>query len=80
MAELNQRGFSAVSTVGDSPDTELHAGDFDLMVIGGGVDAATRERMRTRFKKQNRDVMVLDVYAPTAGQQIARALRMAGYC
>ncbi|WP_437963858.1 hypothetical protein WMF04_29535 [Sorangium sp. So ce260] len=72
---LNNQGFSAVGTVGESPETEFHAGDFDLITMGGGVDAATRERLRARFKAQNKEVMLLDVYAPIAGQQIARALR-----
>ncbi|WP_437806469.1 hypothetical protein [Sorangium sp. So ce1078] len=75
VAALNHQGFAAVGTVGDSPDTEFHAGDFDLITIGGGVDAATRERLRARFKEQNKNVMLLDVYAPIAGQQIARALK-----
>ncbi|KYF69323.1 hypothetical protein BE11_22430 [Sorangium cellulosum] len=75
VAALNQQGYSAVGTVSESPDAEFHAGDFDLITLGGGVDAATRERLHARFKEQNKDVMVLDVYAPIAGQQIARALR-----
>ncbi|XXX76320.1 hypothetical protein WMF30_52590 [Sorangium sp. So ce134] len=75
VAALNQQGHSAVGTVSHSPDAEFHAGDFDLITIGGGVDAATRERLHARFKEQNKDVMVLDVYAPIAGQQIAWALR-----
>ncbi|WP_437714293.1 hypothetical protein WMF45_49390 [Sorangium sp. So ce448] len=75
VAALNKQGHSAVGTLSASPDTELHAGDFDLITIGGGVDAATRARLHARFKEQNKDVMVLDVYAPIASQQIARALR-----
>ncbi|WP_437296721.1 hypothetical protein [Sorangium sp. So ce426] len=75
VAALNKQGHSAVGTLSASPDTEFHAGDFDLITIGGGVDAATRARLHARFKEQNKDVMVLDVYAPIAGQQIAWALR-----
>ncbi|WP_437762673.1 hypothetical protein WMF27_45045 [Sorangium sp. So ce281] len=75
VAALNKQGHSAVGTLSASPDTEFHAGDFDLITIGGGVDAATRARLHARFKEQNKGVMVLDVYAPIAGQQIAWALR-----
>jgi hypothetical protein len=75
VAALNQQGHSAVGTSSESADAEFHAGDFDLITIGGGVDAATRARLHARFKEQNKDVMVLDVYAPIAGQQIAWALR-----
>jgi hypothetical protein len=75
VAALNEQGHSAVGTLSASPDAEFHAGDFDLITIGGGVDAAARERLHARFKEQNKDVMVLDVYAPIAGQQIAWALR-----
>ncbi|WP_437316443.1 hypothetical protein [Sorangium sp. So ce385] len=74
VAALKQQGHSAVGTSSASPDAEFHAGDFDLITIGGGVDAATRARLHARFKEQNKDVMVLDVYAPIAGQQIAWAL------
>lgn len=75
VAALNAQGHSAVGTLSASPDTEFHAGDFDLITLGGGVDAATRARLHARFKEQNKDVMVLDVYAPIASQQIAWALR-----
>ncbi|WP_437856165.1 hypothetical protein [Sorangium sp. So ce363] len=75
VAALNKQGHSAVGTLSASPDTEFHAGDFDLITLGGGVDAATRARLHARFKEQNKDVMVLDVYAPIASQQIAWALR-----
>ncbi|WP_437733549.1 hypothetical protein [Sorangium sp. So ce1335] len=75
VAALKQQGHAAVGTVGASPDTEFHAGDFDLITLGGGVDPATRARLHARFKEQNKDVMVLDVYAPIAFQQITWALR-----
>ncbi|WP_437529766.1 hypothetical protein WME79_48385 [Sorangium sp. So ce726] len=75
VAALNKQGHSAVGTLSASPDTEFHGGDFDLITLGGGVDAATRARLHARFKEQNKDVMVLDVYAPIASQQIAWALR-----
>ncbi|WP_437743220.1 hypothetical protein WME73_49060 [Sorangium sp. So ce302] len=75
VAALNKQGHSAVGTLSASPDTEFHAGDFDLITLGGGVDGATRARLHARFKEQNKDVMVLDVYAPIASQQIAWALR-----
>ncbi|WP_437507663.1 hypothetical protein [Sorangium sp. So ce1099] len=75
VAALNEQGHAAVGTVSASPDAEFHAGDFDLITLGGGVDAVTRARLHARFKEQNKDVLVLDVYAPIAGQQIARALR-----
>ncbi|WP_437779335.1 hypothetical protein [Sorangium sp. So ce1097] len=75
VAALNQQGYSAVGTVSASPDAEFHAGGFDLITVGGGVDPATRARLHARFKEQNKDVMVLDVYAPIAMQQIAWALR-----
>ncbi len=75
VAALNKQGHAVAGTVSESPDTEFHAGDFDLITLGGGVDAATRERLHARFKEQNKDVMVLDVYAPIAAQQIAWALR-----
>lgn len=75
VAALNQQGYSAVGTVSASPDAEFHAGDFDLITVGGGVDPATRARLHARFKEQNKDVMVLDVYAPIAFRQIAWALR-----
>lgn len=75
VAALNQQGYAAVGTVSASPDAEFHAGDFDLITVGGGVDPATRARLHARFKEQNKDVMVLDVYAPIAFRQIAWALR-----
>ncbi|WP_129353963.1 hypothetical protein [Sorangium cellulosum] len=75
VAALRAQGYAAVGAVGPAAAAEFDARDFDLITIGGGVDAAPRAELKARFKAQNKDVMLLDVYRPIAMQQIAWALR-----
>ncbi|UQA63535.1 hypothetical protein E8A73_004950 [Polyangium aurulentum] len=73
---LKALGFSAVGSIAPSTAaTDFHARDFDLIAMGGGVDAATRRRLREAFEEQNKDVLLLDGFAPVAVQQIAWTLR-----
>lgn len=74
---LRELGFSAVGTTGESPAAEFHARDFELIAIGNGVDDASRRAFKESFKEQNKDVLLLDAYAPVAVKQIASALRRA---
>jgi len=73
---LKALGFSAVGTIEVSTAaTDFHARDFDLIAMGGGVDPATRRRLRETFEEQSKDVLLLNAFAPVAVQQIAWALR-----
>jgi hypothetical protein len=46
-----------------------------LVAFGGGVDTATRERLKREFAQQNPQVILLDTFALIAVQHIAATLR-----
>lgn len=74
VAQVNALGFSAAGTTDMAQAAAFDARDFDLIAMGGGVDPATRAALRATFKEQNKDVLLLNAFAPVAAQQIARAL------
>lgn len=51
------------------------ANDYDLVAFGGGVETPIREKLKSKFRKQNRDIILLDTFAPIAVQHIAAAMQ-----
>lgn len=77
VAQLQARGHAAVGGVDDGEFPGLDVRDFEVVAIGSGVDAATRAELGRRCTQQRADVLLLDVYAPLATEQIEGALRRA---
>lgn len=75
VAELTALGISAVGTTDVQGATSYHAGDFEVIAMGGGVDPATRAELRKSFEAQSTSVRVIDTFAPIAARHIASALR-----
>lgn len=76
MKELAQTGLVVTGTnrVAEAA-TEFHAGDFELIALGGGLDAAMRAALRQAFEEQNPQVRLLDAFAPTAVRQVIDTLK-----
>jgi N-hydroxyarylamine O-acetyltransferase len=62
------------STEPERAADNFHAGDFDLIVFGGGLGSPVNEDLRARFAAQNPAIRFLDAYAPRAAWQIAETL------
>jgi hypothetical protein len=75
-AGLRAQGIVAHGTTQiDRPSVNFDAKDFALVAFGGGVPIPVREKLKSEFKQQNPDVILLDTFAPIAVQHIAAALR-----
>jgi N-hydroxyarylamine O-acetyltransferase len=74
MEELSQTGLvvSGTNRVAEAA-REFHAGDFELIALGGGLDAATRAALRQAFAEQAPGTRLLDAFAPAAVRQIIDA-------
>lgn len=74
--ELKQAGLAVSGTnrVAEAAQ-DFHARDFELIVLGGGVDQATRSALRQAFAEQNPKARLLDAFAPVATRQILAALK-----
>jgi N-hydroxyarylamine O-acetyltransferase len=74
-AELAGAGLALSGTTRVAEATEgFHAGNFDLIALGGGLDTETRSRLKRAFAEQNPQVRLLDATAPVAVRQILDAL------
>jgi hypothetical protein len=75
-ADLRTKEIVAHGTTdAEKASVNFNAKDLALVAFGGGVDIPVRERLKSEFKQQNPDVILLDTFAPVAVQQIAAALR-----
>lgn len=76
MKELAQTGLvvSGTNRVAEAAQ-EFHAGDFEMIALGGGLDAATRAALRQAFAGQNPQTRLLDAFAPAAVRQIIDAFK-----
>lgn len=73
---LRTKGITAHGTIEiEKASVDFDAKDLALVAFGGGVDAPIREKLKSAFKKQNPDVILLDTFAPIAVQHIAAAVR-----
>lgn len=75
-AGLRERGIVAEGTTDMAGAGErFDARNFDLISLGGGVGPVLREQLKRAFEARNPQVIVLDVFAPVAVEQIDQALR-----
>jgi hypothetical protein len=75
-AGLRAKGIAAHGTTEiEKAGVNFDAKDFALVAFGGGVPIPVREKLKSDFKQQNPDVILLDTFAPIAIQHIAAALR-----
>lgn len=75
-AGLRAKGIVAHGTTEfEKASVNFDAKDFALVAFGGGVPIPVREKLKSDFKQQNPDVILLDTFAPIAVQHIAGALR-----
>lgn len=73
--ELAELGLDVTGTLHPERAADAFApAEFDLVAIGGGVDAATRAEVRRAFPAGNPSLRVLDVHAPVAVRQIMAAV------
>lgn len=73
---LRTKGIMAHGTIEiETASVDFDAKNLALVAFGGGVDAPIREKLKSEFKQQNPDVILLDTFAPVAIQHIAAALR-----
>lgn len=76
LAGLRAKGIAALGTTEvEKASVDFNAKDLALVAFGGGVDLPVREKLKSEFKQQNPDVILLDTFAPVAIQHIAAALR-----
>jgi N-hydroxyarylamine O-acetyltransferase len=88
--ELKACGFDVDgTTTPDNAPKQFNAKDFDLIAIGGGVDAATNASIKAAFARQHPETYLLDAWAPAAVRQIievfscestAPRVDLAAYC
>ena len=73
---LRAEGLAALGTTEvEKASVDFNAKDLGLVAFGGGVELPVRDRLKSEFKRQNPDVILLDTFAPVAVQHIAAALR-----
>lgn len=73
---LRTKGIMAHGTIEiEKASVDFEAKDLALVAFGGGVDSPIREKLKSEFRKQNPDVILLDTFAPIAVQHIAAAVR-----
>ncbi|MDN3519393.1 arylamine N-acetyltransferase [Aquisalimonas lutea] len=73
--ELSGVGLRAQGTTDpERADEHFDAGEFDLIAFGGGVAAATAERLQRAFRQRNPGVRLLRTFAPRAVREIVTAL------
>jgi hypothetical protein len=74
-AELRAMGIEALGTTEvETASANFSARSVDLIAFGGGLSNAVRERLKSEFRAQKPQVILLDVFAPVAASQIATAL------
>jgi hypothetical protein len=75
-AGLRAKGIVAHGTIEiEKASVNFDAKNFALVAFGGGVPIPLREKLKSEFKQQNPDVILLDTFAPIAVEHIAAALR-----
>jgi hypothetical protein len=75
-AGLRAKGIVAHGTTEiEKASVNFDAKNFALVAFGGGVPIPVREKLKSEFRQQNPDVILLDTFAPIAVQHIAAALR-----
>jgi hypothetical protein len=75
LACLRAEGIAALGTTEtERASIDFNAKDLALVAFGGGVELPVRERLKSEFKQQNPDVILMDTFAPVAVQHIATAL------
>jgi hypothetical protein len=63
---LRQNNFDAVGANSNEEALALfQEGNFDVVLIGGGVDTESRDLFRKEFSLQNTQVKILDVHPQT---------------
>jgi hypothetical protein len=76
LAGLRAKGIAALGTTEmERASVDFNAKDLALVAFGGGVDFPVRKKLKSEFKQQNPDVILLDTFALVAIQHIAAALR-----
>ena len=63
------------TTAAERASIDFDARDFAVVAFGGAVGSLLRETLRSEFKRQNPDVILLDTFAPVAVPHITAALR-----
>ncbi|HZD26746.1 MAG TPA: arylamine N-acetyltransferase [Alphaproteobacteria bacterium] len=78
LGELGALGVAARGSVHpERAADDFEPGDFDLLALGGGVEAAVREAVKQAFARRNPAIRLLDTHAPVAARQVAEALSLA---
>lgn len=71
MQDLAELGIQASGSTDPARlDIDFDPRDFDLLSIGGGVDDATRNRLKNAFAARHPAIHLVDAYAPIAVRQI----------
>jgi len=72
---LIAKGIAADGTIdAEHASTDFDAPDFALVALGGGLGSPLRETLKSDFRRQNPDVILLDTFAPVAVPHISASL------
>src|SRR5262245_22476568 len=72
---LIAKGIAADGTIDpERASIDFDARDFAVVAFGGGVRSPLRDTLKSDFKRQNPNVILLDTFAPVAVPHISAAL------